>query len=177
MQPHLTKRYKSDVYMFDDIQNGDYFFLCCDGVLEQMSNEKLCEILADKKLTDELKLEAIKSVCDGKTRDNYTCWLIPIDKVNIQKDSSVSAVIKAKEENIEVTSVKIIENTSYKQVKVAANFRKRWISRIISQKMLKISSIKINYKHLPKWIWWIVGLLLSVVMLWMVMKKFNICLC
>lgn len=100
MQPHLAKRYKADVYEFDDIQGGDYFFLCCDGILEQLSNETLCEILADKKLDDGEKLARIKSVCDDKTRDNYSCWLIPIDKVKISKATKSMNVIKATEETI-----------------------------------------------------------------------------
>ena len=72
MQPQLEKRYKADIYTFDDIRGGDYFFLCCDGILEQLSNEKLCEILADKKLNDIQKLTEIKNICDGNTRDNYS---------------------------------------------------------------------------------------------------------
>lgn len=83
MQPHLEQRYKADVYEFDDIRSGDYFFLCCDGILEQLSNETLCKIIADRSLDDGQKLSAIKAVCDGRTRDNYTCWLIPIDKASV----------------------------------------------------------------------------------------------
>lgn len=98
LQPHLPKRYKADVYLFDDIQAGDYFFLCSDGVLEQLSNELLCEILAEKKLDDEQKLAKIKSICDGNTRDNYTCWLIPIDKVKIKNISDLTQVIQAEAE-------------------------------------------------------------------------------
>lgn len=81
MQPNLERRHKADVYSFDDIQAGDYFFLCCDGILEQLTNETLCSILSDKSLDDYGKLMAIKNVCDGKTKDNYTCILIPIDSV------------------------------------------------------------------------------------------------
>lgn len=95
MQPHLEKRYKADVYLFDDIQSGDYFFLCCDGVLEQLSNEDLCRILSEKKSNDAQKLAQIKEICDGKTRDNYTCWLIPIDKVKINPNAATSSVIQA----------------------------------------------------------------------------------
>lgn len=106
MQPHLSKRYKADVYQFDDIQAGDYFFLCCDGILEQLSNDALCEILADKKLDDSQKLAKIKSICDGNTRDNYTCWLIPIDKVKIKSKSDLSQVIQADaEQEAEVTTM------------------------------------------------------------------------
>lgn len=117
MQPHLEKRYKADVYMFDDIQGGDYFFLCSDGVLEQLSNEMLCEILAEKDLNDEKKLAKIKSICDGNTKDNYTCWLIPIEKVIIIKDNSgYNHIIKAVEETqLEDISKKSIEDIAQKK--------------------------------------------------------------
>lgn len=81
MQPNLERRHKADIYSFTDIKAGDYFFLCCDGVLEQLTNEQLCTILSDTTLNDEQKLSAIKSVCDGNTKDNYTCYLIPIENV------------------------------------------------------------------------------------------------
>lgn len=94
MQPHLPRRYKADIYSFSDVQAGDYFFLCCDGVLEQLTNQRLCEILADKSLNDKGKLAAIKAECDRKTRDNYTCWLIPVDKVVAEKsDIADEAVV------------------------------------------------------------------------------------
>lgn len=107
MQPHLAKRYKADIYLFDDIKEGDYFFLCCDGVLEQLSNEMLCEILADPTLNDAEKLDQIKAICDGKTRDNYTCWLVPVDKVSIDTNSEVSQVIQADTEIEEEKLIKI----------------------------------------------------------------------
>lgn len=100
MQPHLQRRYKADVFMFDNIENGDYFFLCCDGILEQLDNNTLCRILANPKTDDKQKLAEIKTICDDKTRDNYTCWLIPIDKVEISVKSSNYHIIEANlEEN------------------------------------------------------------------------------
>ena len=89
MQPNLERRHKADVFSFSDIKKGDYFFLCCDGVLEQLTNDCLCEILSDKKLNDSQKLDAIKQVCDGKTKDNYTCYLIPVDDVVMEEDDKV----------------------------------------------------------------------------------------
>ena len=110
MQPHLAKRYKADVYTFDDIQGGDYFFLCSDGILEQVSNEALCEILAQDNLSDELKLARIKSICENKTKDNYTCWLIPIDKTNVKGTNSKNTqIIQAIEEG-ESTGLSVAED-------------------------------------------------------------------
>lgn len=82
MQPHLNRRYKAEIYNIEEIQAGDFFFLCSDGVLEQLTNEKLSALIADKTLDDKGKIRAIKDLCYGKTHDNYTCWLIPIDKVD-----------------------------------------------------------------------------------------------
>ncbi len=81
MQPHQERRCKADIFSFRDVREGDYFFLCSDGVMEQLTNEKLCSIVADKALNDEEKLEAIRGVCAGETRDNYTAYLIPIEGV------------------------------------------------------------------------------------------------
>lgn len=91
MQPNLERRHKADVFSFSDIKKGDYFFLCCDGVLEQLTNNRLCEILSDKKLNDSQKLDAIKQVCDGNTKDNYTCYLIPVDDVMMEEGDSKGA--------------------------------------------------------------------------------------
>lgn len=107
MQP-LDKRYKADVYMFDDIREGDYFFLCCDGVLEQLTNTMLCEILADRYLNDTQKLERIKRICDGNTHDNYSCWLVPVDKVSLSPRQSNADVIMA--DMNETQSQKIEQN-------------------------------------------------------------------
>lgn len=108
MQPHLERRYKADVYEINDVESGDYFFLCCDGVLEQLTNDRLGEILADETLDDEGKIAAIKVVCDGNTRDNYTCWLVPIDEVereeeeNTRGEDDIAVVVEQEEQEQEL---------------------------------------------------------------------------
>lgn len=80
MQPHQERRSKADAYVITDVEAGDYFFMCCDGVLERLSNDDLGSILATS-CTDEQKLAAIKAICDEGTCDNYTCWLVPVESV------------------------------------------------------------------------------------------------
>lgn len=110
MQPHLERRYKADIYNIEDVQAGDYFFLCCDGVLEQLTNDMLGAILSDSSLDDEGMMRTIKEVCDGKTRDNYTCWLVPIDEVKaeetdkVEEDKDIIVTV----EHEEVTPDKVI---------------------------------------------------------------------
>ena len=81
MQPN-DKHSKADYRLEKDIEPGDYFFLCSDGVLEQLNNEELCSILADQESDTEAKLTAIENVCKRGTKDNHTCILIEIGTAN-----------------------------------------------------------------------------------------------
>ena len=124
MQPHRERRYKADVSAFSDVRPGDYFFLCSDGVLEQLTNERLCAILADPKLDDPGKLAAIRDVCYGKTRDNYTVYLIPIDHVrpdaddrDSRRDNPQENIICAKETEAEQPPKKKEEKKEKKEEK------------------------------------------------------------
>ena len=98
MQPHLENRPGGDVFIFDDVRGGDYFFMCSDGVLEQLNNERLCEILADRRLDDNQKFELIREACHDKTRDNYSCWLIPVTAADIANTNPNADVIRATDE-------------------------------------------------------------------------------
>lgn len=87
MQPLMETRDRAEFTPVIQVQDGDYFFLCCDGVLEHLEDEKLVEILSDTATNDAEKLAAIKKVCDdGDTHDNYTCYLVPIDSVESEPD-------------------------------------------------------------------------------------------
>ena len=79
-----------------DIQSGDYIFLCCDGVLEQLTNERLVEILS-MKCSDKEKLSLLEAESTDKTKDNYTAYLIPIEKVigdsSIEQEDEIATVV------------------------------------------------------------------------------------
>ena len=91
MQPQLATRFNATVLESDDILPGDYFFLCSDGVLEQLSDRRLCEILAEPGLTDAERLDAILAECDRGTNDNHTCILFPIEDVTTARRNRSSS--------------------------------------------------------------------------------------
>lgn len=76
---------RPDVRIINDVAAGDYFFLCTDGVLENVYDELLAYHLRetpDNQLPIEAKLRNIRQECDEKTRDNYSAYLIQVRKVS-----------------------------------------------------------------------------------------------
>jgi len=80
------KETEIEINHLSDVQPGDYFFQCTDGVLENLTDQALCEIL-DSEQTDDKKLQLILNLCEGNTRDNYSGYLVQIADVD---DSSVT---------------------------------------------------------------------------------------
>lgn len=80
MQPGLDRPYRADIKIFSDVKAGDYFFMCCDGILEQLTDERLVEIVNEN--TDATaKRQAVYDICFNRTRDNFTCIFIPVAEV------------------------------------------------------------------------------------------------
>lgn len=69
-----------DVVSLTDIEPGDYFFMCTDGVLENFSDESLAALFKKKKASEIIKDE-IMETCNGKTRDNFSFYIIPVQNV------------------------------------------------------------------------------------------------
>ncbi len=70
-----------DVTLLTDVRAGDYFFMCTDGVLEQLDDQTLTRLLAET-VPDHAKLQALISLCnEGQTKDNYSGYLIGVSHV------------------------------------------------------------------------------------------------
>ncbi len=80
MQPCQEHRAKADIAHLTDIQPGDYFYMCTDGMLEQSTDENILNILTKPNASDEQKLEMLRKVTE-ENKDNHTAQLILIDKV------------------------------------------------------------------------------------------------
>ncbi len=65
--------------LLDDVEAGDYFFLCSDGVLHCIDNDELLSLLSsESSLKDKIDYIAEKS---RTSSDNNTAYLIEVDKV------------------------------------------------------------------------------------------------
>lgn len=75
-----NRKVEAEVHLCDDIEENDYFFLCSDGILEQIDNYTLLEVL-NRDIILEEKIEAINEICYNSTKDNYTCYLLQVESV------------------------------------------------------------------------------------------------
>lgn len=79
MTPGLENRHRADVIHITDILSGDYFYMCSDGMLEQMTNEELVALLSSDNSDEEKRSQLIKATANNK--DNHSAWVIHIKDV------------------------------------------------------------------------------------------------
>ncbi len=77
MQPHMERRPKADTYTSADIQPGDYFYLCSDGMLENMEDKQLCYFFSEEAGDDPQKVESLLKATQ-ENRDNHSAILVHI---------------------------------------------------------------------------------------------------
>ena len=130
MQPGLGAQSKADVKLIEDVEPGDYFFMCSDGILEQITDKRLVEIVGAKGDTKS-KIQAIFDECFGKTRDNYTCILIPVEKVEGRDDAQ--------------SAVTIPLSSSETSVGDKSPGKKRFIQAVIAISALLLVSLLVYY--------------------------------
>jgi serine/threonine protein phosphatase PrpC len=70
-------RTNADTFILQDIQAGDFFFLCSDGILESVTEHDLCGLLISP-ISNSQKIAQIKKMCVANSRDNFSCYLIEI---------------------------------------------------------------------------------------------------
>jgi len=65
--------------LLTDIRPGDLFLICSDGVLEAMPEDALVRLLTDNRVPFGSRVQALCEECIGKSNDNNTAIVIPID--------------------------------------------------------------------------------------------------
>ncbi|MCD7915708.1 MAG: protein phosphatase 2C domain-containing protein [Tannerellaceae bacterium] len=71
---------EADVTVISDIQPGDYFFMCTDGVLENVSERHLCSVFSTSASSEIIK-DQLMDLCLDHTKDNFSFYIIPIQNV------------------------------------------------------------------------------------------------
>lgn len=80
---------KPDVIHISDIQPGDYFYICSDGMLEQMEDGELLDVFSANVRDEEKRQMLISETSDNK--DNHSAYIVHIKEVN-HDEADVSLV-------------------------------------------------------------------------------------
>lgn len=87
MMPGKDNRMHPDIIHITDIMSNDYFYICSDGMLEGMTNNKLFSILTSEATDDEKQKELVELT--NNNQDNHSAWIIHIkDAVKEGNDDS-----------------------------------------------------------------------------------------
>lgn len=92
MQPEVD-RCEADIFSINDIQPGDYFYLCSDGMLEQDEMEDgsaLKRIFSNEILSPEEKVKILQGATANNS-DNHSAYIIQILEVDGKKEDSGSS--------------------------------------------------------------------------------------
>ena len=79
VQPNQESRTKADCLNIADLQAGDYFYMCSDGMLEQAEDKEILNILSLDRSDDE-KIEILRGAT-RENKDNHSAHLIRILEV------------------------------------------------------------------------------------------------
>lgn len=83
LQPGEDNRVRPAIVHISDIRPGDYFYICSDGMLEQMENDELRSLLSSDKDDGEKRDELLKRTRDNK--DNHSAYLVRIKGVALEE--------------------------------------------------------------------------------------------
>jgi protein phosphatase len=79
---------KADVILLEEVLPEDYFFLCSDGILEQLDDNQLIALM-NSRLSDVEKMNEIFKICQAGSRDNFSCCFVHIQSVDKKLENSV----------------------------------------------------------------------------------------
>ncbi|MGN1236827.1 MAG: PP2C family protein-serine/threonine phosphatase [Bacteroidaceae bacterium] len=105
IQPHQDYPCKATYNIIKDVRKGDVFMLCCDGVIEQLENSDLSEILLDDCSLDKRLLNLKNECLKRNTRDNNTAYIIEVEDVEGLEKPSATVTLDEKETKEEVRTV------------------------------------------------------------------------
>ena len=74
---------KADVVYITNIEPGDYFLLCSDGVCGEISDNKLLKVLCDSSKNNAQKMAALQLLAQSGA-DNRTALLLEVDRVELE---------------------------------------------------------------------------------------------
>lgn len=99
VMPHQEYPSKASYKVLTDIRKGDLFFLCSDGIVEQIDNADLAAILLTQEPLQQ-RLNRLKDECANReTRDNHSCYAVEVEAVEgstAVRENATTITVEAK---------------------------------------------------------------------------------
>ena len=119
MTPGEDNRMRADIIHISDIQPGDYFYMCSDGMLEQMSNEELLTLLSSEATDEEKRKRLIEATVNNQ--DNHSAWLIHIKEVIEEKGDEALQNEEPTSRCNALNIMPVVDSDSYSDVQVVVD--------------------------------------------------------
>ena len=142
MTPGEDNRCRPDIIHITNIKSGDYFYMCSDGMLEQMSDEELVNILSEK-VPNEIKREKLIAATVNN-HDNHTAWLLQVKDVFIENGDNK---LIDEEPTARCNAVNIIKNRREQQeVEIAGSDDVVVVSAPPRRRFIGVGPVKVKRK-------------------------------
>lgn len=82
MQPHMERRPRAEIYHTADIRPGDYFYMCSDGMLEEMSDDNIRFNFSTEEGKSDEEIVARLIQATEENRDNHTAIIVHVMEVS-----------------------------------------------------------------------------------------------
>ena len=105
VQPGKENRVKPDIIHITDVQPGDYFYICSDGMLEQMEDDELVQLLSANRSDEKKRLRLIAATADNS--DNHSAYLIHVESVT-REDSDATLAVANEEKTSRCNALNIM---------------------------------------------------------------------
>lgn len=109
------ERSRATVMQITDVEAGDYFILCTDGVLHCVTDEMLVEIVSGD-ISDDAKCQKLAAVCKDSS-DNNTAYILPVREVEKEEvvtdleerpNDNETVSLRSQDETVEVMSQNLL---------------------------------------------------------------------
>jgi protein phosphatase len=141
MTPDVNNRMHLDITQITDVLPGDYFYMCSDGMLEQISNNELVSILSSGLPDEEKRQQLITATIQNQ--DNHSAWILHVkDVIKEEGDEQlINEETTSRFNAINIISQVMAEKENADDVVIVKRVEK---SRSLLQRMKETVSIIMN---------------------------------